>query len=238
MPESPDATTLVLVHGAFRGAWSWRPVVDRLDASGVPCAAVDLLGAGVRWEDDAAPVGLDACAADLTAQVRAVPGPVLLVGHSQGSLVVRAALADPSPNLVAVAHLDGAVPDVGECAADLLGAPAPSPELLIAPPPPDPALPAELAQLVARHARPQHAALAGGVVGPAAVDVPTWWAFCSDTPETYPSSETRRRLVARGATFDWVAGPHDAPLAAPEAVVAWLLRVRAAVDSGAGRTVR
>lgn len=238
MPDPVGAPTLVLVHGAFRGAWSWQPVVDRLRARGVDVLAVDLLGAGDRWDAEAAPVTLDECAADLGEQVAALAGPVVLVGHSQGSLVVRALLASAPSNLVGVAHLDGAVPDAGECAADLLGAPPPAPDLLIAPPPPDPGLPEDLALLVGRSTRSQHAALAAGVVGPEAGSVPTWWAFCTETPDGYPSSETRRRLLARGEAFDWLASPHDAPLVAPDVVVDWLRRTVLAVDSGGAQNVR
>ena len=39
MVESAPAT-VVLVHGAFHGAWCWDRVVPRLEAAGVPAIAV------------------------------------------------------------------------------------------------------------------------------------------------------------------------------------------------------
>src|SRR5207237_9260211 len=37
-----DPATVVLVHGAWHGAWCWSEVVDRLDAQGVPSVALEL----------------------------------------------------------------------------------------------------------------------------------------------------------------------------------------------------
>ena len=37
---------VVLVHGAWHGAWCWAPVVDLLRAEGVDVVAVDLPGHG------------------------------------------------------------------------------------------------------------------------------------------------------------------------------------------------
>ena len=34
--------SIVLVHGAWHGAWCWEPVIARLDAAGLPAVAVDL----------------------------------------------------------------------------------------------------------------------------------------------------------------------------------------------------
>jgi pimeloyl-ACP methyl ester carboxylesterase len=229
-------TTLVLVHGAFRGAWSWAPTLDRLAAAGVDAVAVDLLGAGERWEPDAVPASLEQTAADLVRQADAVGDDVILVGHSQGSLVIAAALAAPPARLVGVAHLDGAVPDPGECACDLLGAPAPPRDLVIQPPPPDHALSADLQALVAERTRPQHAALACDPVPAPVVEVPVAWAFCRHTPGGYPSAVVRERLGVRGVDHVLIDAPHDAPLVAPEAVANWLVTVVlsrcAGVDTG------
>jgi pimeloyl-ACP methyl ester carboxylesterase len=229
-------TTLVLVHGAFRGAWAWAPTLDRLAALGVDAVAVDLLGAGDRWEPDAVPASLEQTAADLVRQADDVRDDVVLVGHSQGSLVIAAALAAPPARLVGVAHLDGAVPDPGECACDLLGAPAPPRDLVIQPPPPDPMLPADAQALVAERTRPQHAALACDPVPVPVVEVPVAWAFCRHTPGGYPSAVVRERLGVRGVDHVLIDAPHDAPLVAPEAVANWLVTVVlsrcAGVDTG------
>jgi pimeloyl-ACP methyl ester carboxylesterase len=89
--------TVVLVHGAWHGAWCWQPVETRLAAAGVPVLALDLPGHGadtrpltdLHGHGDALRVALDA-----------IDGPVVLVGHSYGG----AAITDGGdhPN---VAHL-------------------------------------------------------------------------------------------------------------------------------------
>lgn len=86
MTASP--ATVVLVHGAWHGAWCWEPVVQGLTAAGVPAVAVDLPGHGA----DAGPLGdLHADAARVTEELDQVDGPVVLVGHSYGGAVITAA---------------------------------------------------------------------------------------------------------------------------------------------------
>ncbi|WP_030384158.1 esterase/lipase family protein, partial [Streptomyces sp. NRRL S-241] len=63
--------TVVLVHGAFAAASSWNPVIERLQQYGHPVLAV------------ANPLrGLAHDAAQVASRLAAVPGPVVLVGHS------------------------------------------------------------------------------------------------------------------------------------------------------------
>ena len=92
---------VVLVHGAWHGAWCWQPVVDGLRAQGVIVDAIDLPGHG----DDTQPLtDLQGDAARLTAALDALatvePDPVVLVGHSYGGAVITEAGLHPS-----VAHL-------------------------------------------------------------------------------------------------------------------------------------
>jgi len=89
--------TVVLVHGAWHGAWCWQPVVDRLDAAGVPVRALDLPGHG----DDAGPLtDLHGHGDAVRAALDAVDGPVVLVGHSFGGAAITDAGTHP-----AVRHL-------------------------------------------------------------------------------------------------------------------------------------
>jgi pimeloyl-ACP methyl ester carboxylesterase len=73
---------VVLVHGAWHGAWCWAEVVDELDALGVSNEAVELPLTGLV--DDAAVVR--------EAIERAGPG-VVVVGHSYGGIVISQAAA-------------------------------------------------------------------------------------------------------------------------------------------------
>jgi pimeloyl-ACP methyl ester carboxylesterase len=82
--------TLVLVHGAWHGAWCWDPVLPGLAASGIPTVAVDLPGHGAS----VAPLGdLASDAAALRASIDAVGGPVIVVAHSYGGAVASVGAA-------------------------------------------------------------------------------------------------------------------------------------------------
>jgi len=85
---------VVLVHGAWHGAWCWEQVIPRLDTAGVRSVAVDLPSVSSRdanLQDDAACVrgALDALGED-----------AVLVGHSYGGAVITESGVHP-----AVAHL-------------------------------------------------------------------------------------------------------------------------------------
>ncbi|MGZ6953388.1 MAG: alpha/beta hydrolase [Acidimicrobiia bacterium] len=85
--------TVVLVHGAWHGAWCWEPVVAGLVALDVPAVAVDLPGHGV----DRAPVtDLHGHGDAVRAALGTVDGPVVLVGHSYGGAAITDAGTHPN----------------------------------------------------------------------------------------------------------------------------------------------
>lgn len=88
---------IVLVHGAFHGAWCWAALQSELDRRGVPSYAVDLPGHGVSTEPL---TDMHGDAAAVAAVVDRLGGDVVLVGHSYGGTVIGQA-ADPAK----VAHL-------------------------------------------------------------------------------------------------------------------------------------
>jgi pimeloyl-ACP methyl ester carboxylesterase len=94
---SDGVATVVLVHGAWHGAWCWTPVVDRLVAAGVPTVAIDLPGHG---DDDRPLTDLHGHGDAVRAALEAVDGPVVLVGHSFGGAAITDAGTHP-----AVRHL-------------------------------------------------------------------------------------------------------------------------------------
>ena len=74
-PGGPPA--VVLVHGAWHGAWCWEPAIAALAAAGVTALAVDLPGHG----DDPGPLGdLHGDAAHVTSVLNSLDGPVVLAG--------------------------------------------------------------------------------------------------------------------------------------------------------------
>ena len=99
--------TVVLVHGSGHTAAVWAAVQAALAHASI---AVDLPGRADRVAD-IADVALDAAAASLAADVdAAVDGPLVLVGHSAGGIVLpalAARLGERVRHLVFVAGLVG-----------------------------------------------------------------------------------------------------------------------------------
>ncbi len=108
---------IVLVHGAFGGAWCWEPVIPGLRAAGHAVEAFDLPGAG----EDRTPVAevtLGAYA-DRVCEVLAGGPPAVLVGHSMGGMTVTQA-ASRAPELVSsLVYLTAFIPQDGESLMDL-----------------------------------------------------------------------------------------------------------------------
>jgi pimeloyl-ACP methyl ester carboxylesterase len=87
-----SAKPVLLVHGAWHGAWCWEPVVAALADRGVTAEAIDLPGRG----DDGGP--LTDLHGDADRVRRALDGfdkPVVLVGHSYGGVVITEAGVHP-----------------------------------------------------------------------------------------------------------------------------------------------
>ncbi|MFZ9156487.1 MAG: alpha/beta fold hydrolase [Ilumatobacteraceae bacterium] len=93
---------VVLVHGAWHGAWCWSALQTELDRRGVPSIAIDLPGHGASTAP-LADMHTDArCVADTLKVLRdrGIHDPVL-VGHSYGGAVIsQAAVFHPH-----IAHL-------------------------------------------------------------------------------------------------------------------------------------
>ena len=85
---SPQPAAVVLVHGAWHGAWCWQPVMDRLRTAGVKAFACDLPGHGF----DPGPFGdLHQDAVRVRDLLDSLEPPVVLVGHSYGGAVITEA---------------------------------------------------------------------------------------------------------------------------------------------------
>jgi pimeloyl-ACP methyl ester carboxylesterase len=102
-----DKPTIMLVHGAFADSSSWRDVASRLLAEGYPVLAASNPLRSVTH--DASQV------ADL---IDSIAGPVILVGHSYGGMVITQA-AHGKKNVKALVYVAGFAPDVGESAFTL-----------------------------------------------------------------------------------------------------------------------
>lgn len=84
---------VVLVHGAWHGGWCFTKVVNALHELGVPVFAPDLPGHG---SDPGAFGDLAADAARVRLLLDDIDGPVVLLGHSYGGLVISEAASDPT----------------------------------------------------------------------------------------------------------------------------------------------
>jgi pimeloyl-ACP methyl ester carboxylesterase len=98
--------TILLVHGAFGDASSWRGVFDLLDGgeSTVLAAALPLRG-------------VTSDAGYLEAVIDQLDGPVVLVGHSYAGCVIT--VAGVSDKVAALVYVDAFMPDAGETITDL-----------------------------------------------------------------------------------------------------------------------
>lgn len=101
--------TIVLVHGAFADSSSWNGVIPLLQAQGYPVVAA------------ANPLrGVSSDAAEVSALLKSISGPIVLVGHSYGGSVISNA-AEGNPNVKALVYVSAFAPEVGESAAALSG---------------------------------------------------------------------------------------------------------------------
>lgn len=88
---------IVLVHGAWHGAWCWHKTIPLLDAAGLTPHAIDLPGHGLRAAE---PQTLAAYARTVAETLQRLEGPVILLGHSMGGQVISAA-AELVPDRIA-----------------------------------------------------------------------------------------------------------------------------------------
>lgn len=101
---------VILVHGAFHGAWCWSRVVDGLRALDVEVTALDLPGHG---ESRAPLSGLSEHVGAVRAEIAAGDQPIVLCGHSYGGSVITEA-ADAAHPVDHLVYLAAAVPSAGE----------------------------------------------------------------------------------------------------------------------------
>jgi pimeloyl-ACP methyl ester carboxylesterase len=99
--------TVVLVHGAFADASSFRNLYDELLVEDLPIMAPPNPLRGLTGGDGDYLKGV----------IAEIGGPVLLVGHSYGGSVITA--AGTADNVVGLVYISGFAPDEGENLTDL-----------------------------------------------------------------------------------------------------------------------
>lgn len=104
----PKNATVVLVHGAWADASSWREVIPRLQREGIDVVAVQNPTTSLADDVTATRRTLDSIA-----------GPVVLVGHSWGGTVITEAGNDPK--VKALVYVAAFAPEAGQSTGDLVG---------------------------------------------------------------------------------------------------------------------
>jgi pimeloyl-ACP methyl ester carboxylesterase len=108
-PQANAKPTVVLVHGAFADSSSWDGVTAKLLADGYR-----VIGAANPLRS------VHGDAAAVSAIVKGIDGPVVLVGHSYGGSVISEA-ANGNANVKSLVFVAAFAPDVGETAFALTG---------------------------------------------------------------------------------------------------------------------
>lgn len=115
--------SIVLVHGAWTGAWTWKGTAQLLRSWGYDVHVPTLTGLAERSHVPPETVGLASHIADVADLMRFEElTDVLLVGHSYGGMVITGA-ADAEPSRVAgMVYFDAVVPESGQSFHDIMPA--------------------------------------------------------------------------------------------------------------------
>lgn len=228
----PLKSPIVLVHGAFRGGWSWQKVRRILQSKGFEVFAPSLTGAGAKKHLNSPEITLRTWTDDIknlieTEDLRAV----ILVGHSQGGIVVQAVAELIPERIVKLFFVDAPVLRDGECALDILPADvrekfgeAPR-GTLIQPIPlqPDEDFSAADAAWINRRLTPVPTNPSFDRIRvEKSAGIAREYVFCAKTPAFFPSGFTRRRFDAEGVLYKLIDAPHDCILSHAELVAGLL----------------
>lgn len=215
--------TVVLVHGAWHGAWVWTAFEKVLAERGVPAVAVNLTSQGT----DAATLGdLHSDIDLLRGTIAGVNGPVVILAHSAYGGIVTSEAADGPDNVQRIVLLTSFAAEVGDSLSALFGNNGTPPFLDAA----DGLLtvkqgwgsklfysdcPAEVAADSEARLLPQHAVTFGQEVGAAAWrTIPTSYIVTTEDRAMHPDGQ--RRMAARvGDSVDLHSG-HSPFLSQPE----------------------
>jgi pimeloyl-ACP methyl ester carboxylesterase len=215
-----DIKNVLLIHGGFVDGSGWRGVYDLLTADGLNVRIVQ--NPTISLEGDVA----------ATKQIiQAQDGPVVLVGHSYGGVVVTE--AGTHDQVHAVVYVAAFAPDKDESVSSLLADPAPGAPVPPILPPQDgflfldrdkfaasfaADLPANEAAFMADSQVPWGlSALDGTITEPAWRTKPSWYLVSSDD-QMIPPSVQRSMAERAGATVVEVPGSHSVYVSQPAAV--------------------
>lgn len=112
---------IVLVHGAWHGAWCWRRMIPRLEAAGHAVFAPTLTGLADRAHLLSPAVNLETHIQDVFGVLEAEElENVVLVGHSYAGMVITAVADRARERLRSLVYLDAFLPENGRALIDYL----------------------------------------------------------------------------------------------------------------------
>ena len=215
-----ERPTVVLVHGGFVDGAGWAGVYKALRKDGYKVSIVQNPTASLAGD-----------VATTRQAIKEADGPVVLVGHSYGGVVITEAGNDPK--VAKLVYITAFAPDSGESVASLIKDPppgAPVPPIL---PPQDGYLFLDKAKFAAAFAGDVDketaafmadsqvpwglAALEGAVTTPAWKTKPSWYMVATDDGMIPPPAQ---RMMAKraGATVVESPGSHAIYVSKPDAV--------------------
>ena len=222
--------TVVLVHGAFADASGYAAVIRTVQAQGIAVRAPMNPLRGLASDADA-----------IARYTTTIDGPIVLVGHSYGGVLITNA-ATGNPNVKALVYIAAFAPDQGETVGQILamnpGSEAAPPNLTFRQYPGGvdvyitPSafrdvfcsdVPADTAAVMAATQRPIDAAALGEPSGePAWKTIPSWYLVASNDHAIPPATE---RFMAKRADATTVEIPssHVAMISHPDVVTDLIL---------------
>ncbi len=230
--------TIVLCHGAFADGSSWNGVIAILLEQGYTAISIANPLRSVQNDGDY-----------LTSVLKTIDGPVVLVGHSYGGMVISNAASDKVKAYVFVAAF---APDTGDSAASLseMFAGSTLGETLVAVPLSDgnvdlyvdrtrfwgqfaADVPREQAKLMGAEQRPvTQAALEGGSSAAPWKTIPSWFVF-GDSDKNIPAAVHRYMAERADAveTVEVAGASHVVMISNPAAVAEMIVAAAEAVPS-------
>jgi len=110
--------TILLIHGAWEGAWSWKQTIEHLEEKGHTVKAIDLPGHG----DDKTPtseVTLSVYVDRVKKELEKIDGQVVLVGHSFAGFVVSKVAEEMPEKIEKLVFVASATPYEGKTAFEI-----------------------------------------------------------------------------------------------------------------------
>jgi pimeloyl-ACP methyl ester carboxylesterase len=236
--QTAKAVSIVLVHGGFVDGSGWQGVYNILQKDGYKVGVVQ--NPTISLDDDVA----------VTKRVLAAqPGPVILVGHSYGGVVITEAGNDPK--VVGLVYIAAFAPDRGESVSALIKDPPPGAAVPPILPPQEGFLfldnarfrasfaadvDSQTAQFMADSQVPWGVgALSGAISEPAWRSKPSWYLIATDDRMIPPPAQQFMSKRAGSTTVE-VKGSHAVYVSKPADVAALIERAALEATSAGPRS--